>query len=137
MHEISHVFLQSLWWSTEMENKEIVSVVGETYYCTSCNKQYDHKSSLVRHMQIHTGEFSFHCVKCKTGFNDSRDYKLHMDKHAGVQYKCDYCPKVFMLSRTRDSHVSLHTGIWRFPCNKCDRGFNQRTVYEKHSKMHL
>ena len=58
-------------------------------------------------------------------------YKHHMDKHAGIQYKCDYCSKVFALSRTRDYHMSVHSGFW------CDKGFNNRTIYEKQSNAFL
>ena len=130
------IIFQSL--SREIGNdQKRTSVVGGKHGCTRCDKQYDHKASLVRHMQTHTGRFNFHCDQCKTGINDSRDYKLHMDKHAGIQYKCEYCPKVFALSRTRDYHMSVHTGIWRFVCDHCKKGFNKRMVYEKHSQTHL
>ena len=64
-----------------MENDQIASFVREKYFCTSCSKQYDHERSLIRHMQIHTGQFNFHCGQCKRDWNDSRDYKIHMDKH--------------------------------------------------------
>ena len=131
-----HPFFQLL--SIEIVNgQKKTSDVGEKYSCARCEKQYDHKGSLARHMQTHTGRFNFYCDQCKVGINDSRDYKLHMDKHAGVQYKCDYCPKVFALSRTRDYHMSVHTGFWRFTCDQCDKGFNNRTTYEKHSQMHF
>ena len=126
-------------FKSEVENGQTgteMVMVGIKFQCTRCDKQYDHRGSLLRHMQSHTGRFNFYCDKCKKGINDSRDYKLHMEKHAGIQYKCEYCPKSFTLSRTRDYHMSEHSGEWRMLCDVCNKGFNKKPNYHKHMKIH-
>ena len=120
------------------ENGQIrkASSVRGKHACSTCDKTYDHKASLTRHMQVHTGRYNFYCEQCKLGISDRRDYKLHMDKHAGVQYKCEVCSKSFALIRSRDNHMSVHTGVYRFMCIVCTKGYNSKTEYEKHLKIH-
>ena len=94
------------------------------------------KTSLTRHMNFHLGRFKFYCDQCKKGFVDSRDYKVHMNKHAGIMYHCTMCTKSFMNERSREYHMSTHTGIYRFICSVCGKGFNEKNLYDKHCSGH-
>ena len=110
---------------------------AEMHVCLKCNKQFTLKSSLTRHMNLHLGRFKFYCDQCEKGFSDNRDYKVHMDKHAGIMYRCTICTKSFCTERRRDYHMSSHTRIYRLTCNVCGRGFNEQNIYDKHSRQHL
>ena len=87
-------------------------------------------------MDLHLGQFKFYGDQCKKGFSDRTDYKIHMNKHAGILYKCTMCTKTFSEERGRDLHMSLHTGVYRFTCNVCGKGFNNKTRYDKHCNGH-
>ena len=85
-------------------------------------------------MQNHTGRFTYYCEQCKKGYNDQHNFKVHMDKHAGVRYQCEFCAKTFAKTQDRDNHLSLHTGVWRMKCDVCGKGFNVKRLYEEHAK---
>ena len=44
-----------------------------------------------RHIKrIHQNNYAFRCGVCGKGFNEKRDFKLHVDTHAGVKnYKVE------------------------------------------------
>ena len=44
-----------------------------------------------RHIKrIHQDNYAFRCGVCGKGFNEKRDFKLHVDTHSGVKnYKVD------------------------------------------------
>ena len=88
-------------------------------------------------MNLHLGQFKFYCDQCKQGFSDSTHYKYHMNKHAGIMYRCRMCTKSFNSEEGRGVHMSVHTGVYRFTCNVCDQGFNQKSRYDKHCNEHL
>ena len=82
-------------------------------------------------MQNHTGRFSYFCEQCKKGYSDQKNFKVHMDKHAGIRYQCEFYEKSFAKTQDRDKHLSVHTGVWRMKCDVCGKGFNER-----HFKSH-
>ena len=73
--------------------------------CSQCEKVFSYKSHLNRHMQIHTGQFSFYCEICRRGFNERNFYETHMNKHEGRTFPCDRCSKIYYTERTLMSHV--------------------------------
>ena len=108
-----------------------------TLLCVKCNKRFGNKRTLTRHMDIqHAGRFKFYCDQCKQGFSDSTHYKYHMNKHAGIMYRCSMCTKSFNSEEGRGLHMSVHTGVYRFTCNVCSQGFNQKNRYDKHCNEH-
>ena len=57
-------------------------------------------------------------------------------KYIGVRYKCEYCPKTFTTVTDRERHTSVHTGVYRFSCHVCGKGFNRNDHLDKHYKLH-
>ena len=78
----------------------------------------------------------FLCQICKKSFNGRNDLKLHMNKHAVVRYKCDFCPKTFTSIVDRERHSSIHTGIYKFSCEICGKGFNRSDKLNNHLSSH-
>ena len=114
------------------EQKEDTQSEG-TLLCVKCNKSFGSKRNLTRHMDLlHAGRFKFYCDQCKQGFSDSTHYKKHMNKHAGIMYRCITCTKSFTSEEGRD----LHTGVYRFTCDTCGQGFNNKKRYDKHCNQH-
>ena len=79
----------------------------------------------------------YFCEECKKGYSQKCNYKVHMDKHAGVRYSCNVCSKKFAKTQDRDDHMSVHTGVWRFKCDTCDKGFNEKRLHLKHRESHF
>ena len=38
---------------------------------------------------------------------------------------------------TLQYHLSIHTGQYRFKCDKCGQGFNSGAVFQKHTESHI
>lgn len=70
-----------------------------------CGKQYSFKSSLRRHMRIHTGD--------------------NLES-------CPYCGKKLCDKATLKSHIRMHTGERPFKCPHCERTFSQRGNMNRH-----
>ena len=51
-------------------------------------------------------------------------------------FLCGPCNKTFKTKCGLINHMSVHTGIYRFFCDKCQRGFNKRTLFEKDQNKH-
>ena len=105
--------------------------------CFKCNKTFTKKGNLKSHMEIHTGKFSYYCETCRKGFSNVNNYKSHMQAHEGIRYHCQYCSKTFASKRGLDYHLPQHTGEYRFICDECGEGFNDKWKFLKHVKSHL
>ncbi len=122
-------------WKENPELRVCALFQGETlkmFPCPECDSVYVHKHHLKRHMQIHTGQFSFYCQVCRRGFNNDTNFKNHMRGHEGLKYECRVCGKSFVSKFSYDSHQSHHTGQYKFTCEHCDKGFNARKIFENH-----
>ncbi len=74
--------------------------------CPRCGRTYTSSSSLSRHMQIHTGKFSFYCEECKKGFNEKTNYDQHIAKHEGrtFYFPCPKCGRRFLSAQRLAEH---------------------------------
>ena len=111
------------------------SVQQKPFPCTRCSKSFGVKSHLTRHMQLHTGQYSFYCELCRRGFNERGNFEAHMNKHKGRSFPCQYCTKRysderFLKMHMRESHSdqlewgqNLFDLVWNFSfCSLTKRG---------------
>ena len=118
------------------ENAGVPIMKPGKYECNRCNKVFTAASSLKRHMQLHTGQFSYYCETCRKPFNNNTNFNEHMRAHEGLTYQCQICCKTFTTKKAYSYHMSIHTGQYRFTCENCGKGFNVKPDFEKHLKSH-
>ena len=104
--------------------------------CDVCHKQFTTPSGLKLHSQHHTGKYSFFCDQCSKGFVGKSHYEIHMRAHEGRGYPCEYCAKRYSSRQKLQYHMSEHTGKYRFTCEICGKGFNEKNLFLKHGEDH-
>ena len=57
-------------------------------------------------------------------------------KDSGIRYKCEFCPQVFTMANNRYRHTLTHTGVYRFTCVVCGKGFHRNENLNRHYKTH-
>ncbi len=108
------------YFSVSFQNDDYYEslVAGETSLgkvpCPFCEKTFQTKKSVTRHMQIHTGQYEFLCQICQKGFSMKFRLKEHMMKHEGRKFYCDLCGKGFTTRAVLNVHKRQHHGASGF-----------------------
>ena len=55
---------------------------------------------------------------------------------APPQFKCNFCPKMFVQKQNRDDHMNIHTGAKPFECEQCDETFACLSNLIRHRERH-
>ena len=92
--------------------------------------------------------------ECTRTCPNTSDLDLHLEADHGVKsnndptsttepsvplsqlFQCQFCYKTFKTKSGLKNHISVHTGFYRFYCEKCRMGFNKRNAYEKDQNRH-
>lgn len=66
------------------------------FQCDVCQRNFAHKSHLVRHSMVHTGTKPYRCDQCDKSFNRKEHLQRHVIVHTGIKpFKCSWCDKSF------------------------------------------
>uniref|UniRef100_A0A0A9XMQ0 C2H2-type domain-containing protein n=1 Tax=Lygus hesperus TaxID=30085 RepID=A0A0A9XMQ0_LYGHE len=111
------------------------------YQCAVCQKLFQGKSSLERHIRtMHDGD-NHTCPQCDAKCPDKGTLARHMYTHTGLKpYSCPVCKQEF----SRKYHLVRHnmqTGCDGkakpvFPCQVCGREFNRKDNLREHLRAH-
>lgn len=107
-----------------------------SFMCKICRKSFSLKTSLTRHMIVHTGPFI--CDICDKRFSQKYHLAEHERTHLGKKpYKCTLCGKSFSKKFNLTSHILTHTSVKTFTCNICSKNFSRKGDLARHINSHL
>ena len=118
--------------STEKRNLK----TKKMYWCTQCGKKFTSWTGFNLHSQHHTGKYKHFGDICRKGFVHVNAYDQHMRVHMGKDFACQYCEKRFISKQRLKYHQSIHTGVYRFKCDVCNKGYNDRKQFLGHKEIH-
>ncbi|KAI4832824.1 hypothetical protein KUCAC02_015768 [Chaenocephalus aceratus] len=115
-----------------------IHTIKKTLSCNTCEKIFANKSELIIHTRIHTGERPYSCQMCGKTFRQNSNLIAHMRIHTGEKpYSCQMCGKAFKKNSHLKEHVRIHTGEKPFSCQMCGQGFCRSSALKNHLKFHM
>lgn len=107
------------------------------FKCQMCNKSFDHKSNLRRHIvSIHDKVKKFKCKLCAQMYRYKWNLKYHVKQHKGPKiYTCYKCNKAFALKSNLVKHIKHHLEDVN-QCKICYEVFQEKETLEEHVKSH-
>ena len=110
-----------------------------SYQCEVCPKSFHCKSTLNRHMRIHTGEKPYACSKCDKRFHRKENLKNHEATHSDEKnFKCDICPdeRSFKTKHELSQHMVFHYEP-KHSCPKCGKKFYTSSNMKRHFNRNI
>lgn len=108
------------------------------YKCNVCDKSFDRRYTLLRHMKRdHLEERDYHCDMCTYRCFTNNELRVHMVKHNGERiHECSVCKKSYARKKTLREHMRIHNNDRRFACAVCGQTFVQKCSLKGHIKTH-
>ncbi|CAG7721892.1 unnamed protein product, partial [Allacma fusca] len=112
----------------------------EKIQCVFCYRFFTDKTEFKEHLLNHINERQHVCEFCGLAClreSTLRDHILASHPEANLQFPtCRICNKTFKAEKFLQDHIRLHTGEFRFLCDKCSYGSMQRSHLVKHMETH-
>lgn len=107
------------------------------YQCESCDMLFRSIDHLSDHQKtIHNNSRQFTCRFCNKRFNDKYNMRKHVLIHVGERrHKCQYCDKAFLRKDHLRSHLRTHE-TRKYRCKSCAKTFRQLEIFERHAQTH-
>ncbi|XP_063632122.1 PR domain zinc finger protein 5-like [Cydia splendana] len=108
------------------------------YKCNVCDKSFDRRYTLSRHMKRdHLEERDYQCQLCSYKCFTNNELTVHMIKHNGERiFECAVCKKSYARKKTLKEHMRIHNNDRRFACAVCGQAFVQKCSLKGHIKTH-
>ena len=108
------------------------------YHCNKCEQSFHFESELVSHRVSHRSKSkpTFQCMKskCSKWFMRKWDLTLHLRKHNGKKFKCEYKDCTFSTDTDKQlkEHYKSHSDDCTVMCKLCGKGFRYRSGLKRH-----
>jgi len=120
---------------SKISNVELSEKTLGRYFCKQCNKSYNRKHDLSRHMLTHTNEKPFECkfcdFKCALKSSLTKHERRHTEEKV-ERYKCHICQAYLASSGGLKRHIRIHTGARPFRCATCQKDFSRKDKLVRH-----
>lgn len=130
--------------------------VNEKFYkCSNCQKTFNSRGSLARHMRVHvreTSENSFRCTDCKKPFKYKGSLESHLLIHHSnkmdrtiadvrkiknlILFECFTCHKILKSRYRLNLHKLVHSDKRQFQCELCKKTFKTKSSLYQHKQIH-
>lgn len=108
------------------------------YLCDLCGAPNKNKSSLARHLKVHSDEKPHQCTQCNKSYKTACHLKSHIrNTHLNIRsYVCSVCGVGFFNARILSNHQRTHTGEKPFICEICEKAFSFKAGLYLHMQAH-
>lgn len=110
---------------------------AKSHKCDHCEKSFDTRSNLTRHMQIHKDVTpSYVCDQCGGSYATIHTLREHInDKHTKKKvHTCEVCQREFTNRHLYRNHIATHSEDRPFACTICTKAFKLKTNLMRHTK---
>ncbi|KAJ8705328.1 hypothetical protein PYW07_011155 [Mythimna separata] len=108
-----------------------------TYICNTCEKAYNLKKQIVRHVMTHIDDRLLSCKICARTYKSVPEIVRHARAHNGFKYQCPFnCGYTSAYQGAMKEHQSRHLDQYKYNCEVCGKGFNTKTWYDQHQNIH-
>jgi len=114
----------------------------KAFQCDQCPKKFKNKGSLKVHENFHTGNVEHKCPVCNKGYNTRSSMVKHIktthnEKLPEKNFSCDQCFKSFEYGYQLETHFTLHTGEKKLKCREgCEMRFRHHNNRNSHERIH-
>ncbi|XP_072769442.1 uncharacterized protein [Nerophis lumbriciformis] len=123
--------------SPDSDDGDFRGDINKHFKCSQCDETFDRKTTLKRHMMIHTGGKTIRCSVCGKTFIRQAHLISHMRTHTGEKpFACSVCGERFSLKGNLIRHNRTHTGEKPFSCSVCNTRFSVRPALIQHMRTH-
>ncbi|KAF4520614.1 hypothetical protein B566_EDAN007479 [Ephemera danica] len=108
------------------------------YPCLDCNITFSKKIHLTNHRdKKHNLEKNFLCQVCGNKFCTQSSLMAHLETHTGQKrFTCSYCCRSFLKKEKLIFHTRTHTGERPFECALCHKKFIRKSKLDEHERRH-
>jgi len=132
-----------LWNKPDMKKHFLVSHLLVDPFCntcTACNKMFQSKYALERHMYSQHTKLSVACTVCRRVYNSFHALKAHTKLiHLKTGYQCEICKRRLLSTDSLEAHLQRHEGsrnIDSYICTTCGETFLTKNKLNKHVIIH-
>ncbi|XP_066473093.1 zinc finger and SCAN domain-containing protein 16-like [Tiliqua scincoides] len=116
---------------------QIIHTGQKPHKCPDCGKSFAQRASLLTHQVTHTGEKPHKCPECgKEFYRRSNFLRQQMIHTEKKPHRCPDCGESFPERSTLLAHQMIHTGKKAQQCPDCEKKFPQRSALVRHQKIH-